>query len=330
MSVTQPIQSETARAVMAGARPRAVSGRAPFLYPRFRALPPPLIVIGMHRSGTSLVSAMLAALGVYMGPESRTYGELGHLTAGQFRSGYAEAQSFYLANELLLSRAGASWDRVEPFLQARDRPHFARTSVLLLQDASLGYLRSGYLDPLPREYRGPWGWKDPRTSLTLPYWLRLFPDARVLHVRRDPEAVASSVWRRASKGARVEEGAPPAAQQLPLEFRLQWALCHPEAAFSFVGRRLGLGRPQPASAAPTPCLDQEYCLRLGEQYTAECLRHRDLGDRYLEVRFEDLLEDPVTGARELARFAACPPSEEALVHATALVRGERKSGQPLW
>jgi hypothetical protein len=31
---------------------------------------------------------------------------------------------------------------------------------------------------------GPWGWKDPRNSLTLPFWLQVFPGARVLIVHR--------------------------------------------------------------------------------------------------------------------------------------------------
>jgi hypothetical protein len=41
-----------------------------------------------------------------------------------------------------------------------------------------------------------WGWKDPRTSLTLPFWTGLFPRAKVLMVVRNPLAVYDSLRRR--------------------------------------------------------------------------------------------------------------------------------------
>lgn len=31
---------------------------------------------------------------------------------------------------------------------------------------------------------GPWGWKDPRNSITLPFWLKIFPGARVLFITK--------------------------------------------------------------------------------------------------------------------------------------------------
>ncbi|HTE20391.1 MAG TPA: hypothetical protein VK689_18660, partial [Armatimonadota bacterium] len=46
-----------------------LAARPALVHPAFRRLPPPLIVLGMHRSGTSVVAGILARLGVYMGPE---------------------------------------------------------------------------------------------------------------------------------------------------------------------------------------------------------------------------------------------------------------------
>jgi len=43
------------------------------------------------------------------------------------------------------------------------------------------------------ELRRPWAWKDPRTSLTLPFWLPLLPDLRIVVCVRDPLAVAHSL-----------------------------------------------------------------------------------------------------------------------------------------
>ncbi|MBW1793701.1 MAG: sulfotransferase [Deltaproteobacteria bacterium] len=44
-----------------------------------------------------------------------------------------------------------------------------------------------------------WGWKDPRTTLTLPLWLKLFPKARIIHVIRNGIDSALSLWRRCKK-----------------------------------------------------------------------------------------------------------------------------------
>ena len=41
-----------------------------------------------------------------------------------------------------------------------------------------------------------WGWKDPRTCLTLPHWLDLFPAACVVHIARHPLDVAISLAQR--------------------------------------------------------------------------------------------------------------------------------------
>jgi hypothetical protein len=43
------------------------------------------------------------------------------------------------------------------------------------------------------EVRRPWAWKDPRTSLTLPFWLPLLPDVRIVVCVREPLAVAHSL-----------------------------------------------------------------------------------------------------------------------------------------
>jgi hypothetical protein len=43
------------------------------------------------------------------------------------------------------------------------------------------------------ERDSPWAWKDPRTSLTLPFWLPLLPDLRVVVCVRDPLSVARSL-----------------------------------------------------------------------------------------------------------------------------------------
>jgi hypothetical protein len=311
--------AETQSAWSSSERGPARIERRPLIHPVFHSLPPPLIVIGMHRSGTSLVAAMLEVLGVFMGPEGRLEAreQPGCPREQRWLNGYAESVDFRNLNDRVLGRVGATWHQIVPFLERRDRSEFAGSSVALLQWATFGCLRSRYLRPLPREFRGPWGWKDPRNSLTLPYWLRLFPRARILHVRRDPEAVLDSLQRRAQIWSRSPR--PP----LPWPQRARtWAL-HPMATLHRARRRWGT---HPA-AGSDPCLDRDYCRLLSRQYVDECLRNSRSGDGFLEVTYEGILEDPLSAAGALAQFAGCSPAGDRLIRAAEIVRPEGRSGE---
>lgn len=298
----------------------ALSDRRLLIHPLFHRLPPPLIVIGMHRSGTSLVAAMLAALGVFMGPECclDPGEERGGVSEARLLNGYAEAVDFRNLNDGMLSRAGAAWDGIEPFLQRRERSQFAWSSVCLLQVATFGCLQSRYLRPLPKAFRGPWGWKDPRNSLTLPYWLQLFPEARILHVRRGPEAVVDSLHRRAQIWNQSSGSPLPWGQRAR-----RWGL-HPAATLQRARRRL---RISPGGGGSDPCLNRDYCWSLSRQYVRECLRFSRCGGGFMEVRYEAILDDPLGVAGELAHFAEFSPPREYLIWASEIVRPRGRSGE---
>ncbi len=117
-----------------------------------------------------------------------------------------EATFFLDLNRWVLSNAGAAWDRPLPILDLLAHEEAADTVVDYL-DCSLASLRTreflgrrvlGARDP--RRLSEPWGWKDPRNTATLPFWLRLFPDARVLVVDRHGVDVAASLHTRFMKG----------------------------------------------------------------------------------------------------------------------------------
>lgn len=281
--------------------------RPAVIHPRFREMDPPVIILGMHRSGTSMVAAMLGALGVYIGPEfaGRTGSHPGEPPEASRLNGYAEAADFFRLNELLLRGARATWARVDPFLRRRDRPSYRIVAQAALQKATFGSLSSGFLGPVPATYRGPWGWKDPRNSLTLPVWLRLFPQARVIHVRRHPDAVVASLHRRALRWAQSDPAPAPATT--------------PVGRLKSGARRIGLLPP----LLPDPCLDPEYCRRLCALYVAECNRAMELSHSYLEIHYEDALADPESAVRELARIAACTPSREQFRVSAGIVHRSR-------
>lgn len=124
----------------------------------------PLIIIGCHRSGTSLVSQIIASLGVDMGSTT----------------GHWEDPWFLDFNEGLLRSYRASW--FEP---------------VMIDSCGAEEVKNiyGYVRRKPRF----WGWKDPRNSYVLPFWLRLFPKARILWVHRNGIDVANSLMQREKK-----------------------------------------------------------------------------------------------------------------------------------
>lgn len=305
----------SARRYYAGARtsPASTSAGSRWIHPRFRQLAPPLIIVGMHRSGTSLVAGMLGSLGVYVGPEFATPSDGDLITAARAgrQSGYAEAAAFFRLNELLLRASRASWSRVDPLLQRRNQTAWSQCAELALRLQTGRSLLRDFLQPLPENYRGAWGWKDPRNSLTLPLWLKLFPEARIIHVVRDTEAVVRSLYQR----ARLWQEAAPAQEAPPPPNPLR----NPLGAARITARKLGILAP----LQPDPCLDPDYCRELCRVYREECAQAAEGSRALLEVRYEEILEHPEESAYRLACFAGSGLQAETIRRAGGLVLRER-------
>ena len=96
--------------------------------------------------------------------------------------GFWEHRHFVAINDALLAAFGGTWD-APPSLppgwheDPKLTPAYRRAAELI------------------REFRGSsgWGWKDPRNSLTLPFWRHLLPDMRVVVCLRNPLEVAASL-----------------------------------------------------------------------------------------------------------------------------------------
>jgi hypothetical protein len=149
----------------------------------------PLIILGMHRSGTSMLTRVLRARGLF---------------TGHVLTKHAEAQFFYELNEAMLGATGASWDRPGAALRQLDDPAAVARLAALLRGRLRGLGTWGYLGPRMIRARGrigphlrfAWGWKDPRNSLFLPVWLEVFGEARLLRIRRHGIDVAASLLAR--------------------------------------------------------------------------------------------------------------------------------------
>jgi hypothetical protein len=146
-----------------------------------------VVVLGMHRSGTSLVSQLTGRLGaVFCRPDDLLCGtEHGRHTS------YWESRSLVLFNESLLRAFGGDW--AKPPALAPDWESSPLAEGLAPRGRQLFW-----------ELHPPtgWAWKDPRLSLTLPFWLTwVLSDARAVLVVRHPAEVAASLERRDGIGA---------------------------------------------------------------------------------------------------------------------------------
>lgn len=144
------------------------------------AAPEGVVVLGMHRSGTSTVTRLVSLLGLAVcRPDDLLAGFPGN------PRGHWESKSLIAFNNRLLRDMGGSWF-CPPAPGSEDVP-----GLLERYGArGLAVLRSAY----PQQ---PFVWKDPRTCLLLPFWSRVL-GGRVAFVivARHPGEVSDSLERR--------------------------------------------------------------------------------------------------------------------------------------
>jgi hypothetical protein len=134
-----------------------------------------LIITGMHRSGTSVISQWLHKCGLVIGDNllgPAAGNEEGHFEDSDFVSLHEE-----LLKQTFLPNTGLTSD-----------------SLPVLSQEQIDKIRSLIIKK--RSLHKEWGWKDPRTCLFLPVYKQLIPDALYLVIIRDPVASVSSLINR--------------------------------------------------------------------------------------------------------------------------------------
>jgi len=148
-----------------------------------RACQPGIIVLSMHRSGTSLVAELVQRWGAYGKEEALMQEDAWN------ERGYWEYGPLVDFNEALLRAVDSSW-HVPP--ADSDRPRLAA----LAQDASYRDRALRLLEDMQAGGR-PWFWKDPRLPVLLPFWKQVWGDVVYVVPVRDPVDIALSLQRRA-------------------------------------------------------------------------------------------------------------------------------------
>lgn len=144
----------------------------------FKTKQPILIITGMHRSGTSLVTAWLQSAGLDIGK---------NLLEGNYSNvkGFFENTDFLEFHRRILLAVGqeATGWTTEKKIVVPDE--YIRQALQLIEDNA--------------STTKAWGWKEPRTSLFLNFWSNLLPDAKFLFIYRAPWEVCDSLYRRGDK-----------------------------------------------------------------------------------------------------------------------------------
>ncbi len=128
-----------------------------------------LVILGMHRSGTSCLAGSLEEAGLALGPvDSKPHTN---------PKGNRENRRIMDLNNAVLEANGASWD------SPPDGPCHWSAEHTQWRDRLIADYKANSL----------WGFKDPRTLLVLEGWLRGLPGARLAGTFRHPAAVARSL-----------------------------------------------------------------------------------------------------------------------------------------
>ena len=139
-----------------------------------------LIVLGMHRSGTSIVARLLNMMGAYFGPEGVTLG-----ANEENPKGFWERRDVLDLDDALLRAAGADWWRVAQFHTSE----VPADAVERFQEAAARLV-------LDLDAHRPWFVKEPRLSLVLRFWLPLLDVPVGVFIHRPPIQVAQSLRKR--------------------------------------------------------------------------------------------------------------------------------------
>ena len=253
----------------------------------------PVIIIGMHRSGTSMLTKFLQQLGLFIGEELLPFD-------------LHEASYFVALNEWLLQQTNASWDN--PYNHRFMDEFIERECIEVVEDELKGKNRKKFLGrKLTGNYKNiknlniPWGWKDPRTTINLNVWMKIFPNAKLVHIYRNPIDVAQSLRKR------------------EYEIREHTKLNYAMRVMKFLNYKA-------TKSLSARVMHLPEGVKLWESYVSRALQ---IDEQYgksqcFHLRYEDFLEEPAKHFRELLNFIELSPPETDIQKLIADVRSDRK------
>lgn len=143
-----------------------------------------VVVLGMHRSGTSMVAGILYRLGINMGSDL-----IGPVPSNPY--GHYEDKEFVALNDKILYNAGGSWHKPPAREDLLEQGSVYKDEIIAITN------KINNAQVLS-------GWKDPRTSLTIELFYPYLSKPKFIVCHRASLQVADSLKKRS--GLPIEEG----------------------------------------------------------------------------------------------------------------------------
>jgi curved DNA-binding protein CbpA len=243
----------------------------------------PIIIIGMHRSGTSILSNILQKLGVCMGKDIIAH---------------EESHEFQKMNTELFELFHASWDWPSALNEFKNLDASVKNRILqnlFKKISAKAFMKvygvdvfNNYDSIFAKRYKiKRFGWKDPKNTYTLPIWLKLFPQAKVINIYRNGIDVASSLKIR--EQSRIKAGFK---DNLLLSFR---------------------------------CLSLYGGFSLWTEYVKKTSRYYHLlsDDRFLSLSYESLIDNSYVELIKIANFLGVKKDKEYILELSNTLHKDR-------
>lgn len=138
----------------------------------------PFIILGMHRSGTSVVTKLLELMGAYVGTRDELLPP-----SPDNPKGFFERNDVLAVNQAIFRHHHSNWYTVGAY----DTPCDPLPNTITDEMQRIVALMSAH---------PAWVIKDPRLCFTLPDWLTYIPNPIIITVSRNPAEIAQSLMLR--------------------------------------------------------------------------------------------------------------------------------------
>lgn len=248
----------------------------------------PVIIVGMHRSGTTMVTKMLENLGLFVGDQK----EINH-----------EALFFWDINNWIFDITYSRADLPHNFKYLNPK-----TREVIIQDLNffissrkkkkfLGSQYNHYASIQDLDF--PWGWKDPKNSFTIDLWKEIFPQAKVLHIYRNPiDSIRSFIER---------------DLELKNRYQLNWK--------KKLKRHFLVSHNYHANFR-LHSLEEGY--NLWEEYVQKCMDLEKDFPNMLHICYEDLLENPEEKLTKISQFCGLQTTQDDILNQIKSIQSDRR------
>jgi len=247
----------------------------------------PIIILGMHRSGTTMITKILENLGLFVGEKK----EINH-----------EALFFWEINNWIFDLHTA-----RPELPHNMQYTNPKTRQII-EDSLNYYIQSSkkkqYLGKLHSKYNSikdidfPFGWKDPKNTFTVDFWKAIFPNPKIIHIYRNPIDSFSSYIER----------------DLELKNRFEWNWKKKLKRRFLITHNFN-------NNFRLYNLEQGY--QLWQEYVSKALQLKETYPNYHEIKYETFLENPLHEIEKAIQFCGLSPTKETVNTQIQIINANR-------